>query len=176
MKKLILLIIAGIMAFACTRVSGSVVHKTAPVDTSLTAAKLLTLADAEKIMGEKLHLIENSTKKDKGTSRYLCGYQANTKDVKSGKTGAIYFLLERFDGAASAQKKYADTKTSNEHNGIKVLDNLGDEAYFHTDNEHFYFIMVRKGKKVFNIKVNKITSTTSLDNFNRVAKKITATI
>jgi len=176
MKKIILLIIAGIMAYACTRVSGSVVHKTTRVDTSLIAAKLLTLTDAEKIMGEKLHLTDNSTKKEKGISRYLCGYQANVKDVKSSRTGAIYFLLEQFDQVSSAQKKYTDTKTANEHNGIKVLDNLGDEAYFHTDNEHFYFIMVRKEKKVFNIKVNKITSTTSLDNFNQVAKKITATI
>jgi hypothetical protein len=176
MKKFILLIIAGIMACVCARVSGSVVHKTTRVDTSLTAAKLLTLADAEKIMGEKLHLIENSTKRDKGISTYLCGYQANTKDIKSGKTGAIYFLLDQFDQVSAAKKKYAETKTANEHNGIKTLNDLGDEAYFHTDNQNFYFIMVRKGTKVFNIKVNKITHTTSLENFNQVARKIAAAI
>ena len=53
---------------------------------------------------------------------------------------------------------------------------MGDEAYFHSDGQNFYFIIVRKGEKMFRIKVNKITSTTSLKEFNMIAKNITASL
>ena len=65
---------------------------------------------------------------------------------------------------------------ANKPNGIEIIHNLGDEAYFHSAKVHFYFIMVRKGKNVFNIKVNKITSSTSLKEFNKIANRITALI
>ncbi len=123
-----------------------------------------------------MHLTDSTIKYERGVLSYLCGYKANSEEKKSGRTGAIYFLFEQFDQITSAHDKYASTKTANEHNGIQTLDNLGDEAYFHTDGEHFYFIMVRKGGKVFNIKVNKITNTTSLKEFNAVANKIVANI
>ncbi len=61
---------------------------------------------------------------------------------------------------------------ANEDHGISVMD-LGDESYFHTDSVNFYFIMVRKNRKVFNMKVNKITSFTSPEQFKLVARKIT---
>lgn len=138
--------------------------------------ELFNLNYAEKIMGEPMHLTDSTVKHEGGVLSYLSGYKANSEDKKIGRTGAIYFLFEQFDQIASAHDKYASTKTANEHNGIQTLDNLGDEAYFHTDGEHFYFIMVRKGGKVFNIKVNKITNTTSLKEFNAVAKKIVANI
>ena len=54
-----------------------------------------------------------------------------------------------------------------------MIHDLGDEAYFHSDGENFYFILVRKGLKMIRMKVNKITSNTSVAEFNRVARKIT---
>jgi hypothetical protein len=48
---------------------------------------------------------------------------------------------------------------------------MGDEAYFHSDGQNFYFIIVRIGKRLFRIKVNKVTSHTSLNEFKRVSKK-----
>jgi hypothetical protein len=144
-----------------------------PPQSSNHPGNLLTLSDAEKIVGEPAHLSDSSTTTKAGDLVYSCAYTANSKDNKTGKTGVIYFLFEHYKQVASAQKKYTFIKTANENHGIKVLEGLGDEAYFHTDGENFYFIMVRKGAKVFNMKVNKITSTTSLDAFNLVAKKIT---
>lgn len=134
---------------------------------------LLLLSDAEKILGEPAHLTDSSTTTTADALTYHCAYAANSKDKKTEKTGNVYFLFEHYNQVASAQKKYSFIKTANQDHGINVLDDLGDEAYFHTDKENFYFIMVRKGRKVFNMKVNKITSTTSLDEFNLVAKKIT---
>ncbi|MES2766161.1 MAG: hypothetical protein V4642_09850 [Bacteroidota bacterium] len=134
---------------------------------------LVTLDDAEKILGEPAHLSDSSTKREESALTYHCAYKANAEDTKSKKTGAIYFLFEEYDQVSAAQKKYTFIKTANQNHGIKTLDDVGEEAYFHSDRENFYFIMVRKGNKVFNMKVNKITSTTSLDEFNRIARKIT---
>lgn len=134
---------------------------------------LFTLSDAEKILGEPAHLTDSSSSMKGEVSRYTCAYFANTKDLKSKKTGAIYFLIEKFAVLSSAKEKYSFTKSANEDHGIKVLHDIGDEAYFHSDQQNFYFIMVRKGSSVFNMKVNKLTSNTSLDEFNRIAKKIT---
>jgi len=113
----------------------------------------------------------SSTIKD-GTLKYACSFTATTKDQKD-KLGAVYFVFEDYPEISGAQKKYSSTKKANEHSdGVKVLEHLCDEAYFHSDGDNFYFVMARKGDKVFVLKLNKITSTTSLDEFNRIAKKI----
>ena len=123
---------------------------------------LFTLSEAEKILGEPA---------------YLCSYKASKTDSATAKTGAIYFLIEQFAQVTSAQEKYSFIKKANEgHDGIKVLNDYGDEAYYHSDGENFYFIMVRRGAKVFNMKVNKITTNTSLDQFNAIARQITGSI
>lgn len=92
---------------------------------------------------------------------------------KTGKTGAVYYLFEQYEDVSSAHEQYSFIKTANEdHEGVKVLHNIGDEAYFHSDYQNFYFIIVRKGEKMFNMKVNKITSRTSLNEFNLVARNL----
>jgi len=165
---------------ACSQTTGG--HKTLDderpkTDTVATYLhQLFTQADAEKIMGEPSHLSDSSTKQEADVFTYLCSYEADLKDSISQKAGAIYFLFEDFRLTKLAQKKYAEIKKANEHLGIEVLRNLGDEAYYHSDGTNFYFIMVRKGDKVFNLKVNKITSTTNLEAFKRIAAKITALV
>jgi len=147
-----------------------------PVMKPIDRSPFLTLADAEKILGEPVHVIDSSTILGPESLTYQCGYAANEMDSKTQKTGAIYFLVERFNELSGAQKRYSFIMESNRDNGIKELKDVGDEAYFHTDGENFYFIMVRKGVNVFNMKMNKITSTTSLDAFNDVARQITAAL
>jgi hypothetical protein len=194
MKKTFLLIISSLLIWTCiqsTRLRNSNYQqvqqrsKAGPlIETNVNQhakptalGKLFTLPDAEKIIGQPAHLADSSTKREGNVLIYRCAFKANSEDVKTHKTGAIYFLAEEYSQISSAQKKYSSIKKANEnHEGIKVLDNLGDEAYFHSDGENFYFIMVRKGTSVFNMKVNKITSTTSLDDFNVTAKHITAAL
>ena len=142
-------------------------------DSLIHPSSLFTVSDAEKILGEHVHLTDSSSTVKGNISTYSCSYFANAKDSKSGKTGGIYFLFEKYEQVSSAQKKYSSIKVANEnHEGVKILHDIGDEAYFHSDEQNFYFIMVRKGKNVFNMKVSKITSKTSLDEFNLIAKHI----
>ena len=137
---------------------------------------LFNLEDAEKILGERAHLTDSVRKNKNNVWTYNCAYTANLPDSKSGKTGTVYFMIEDYSEIESAKKTYASIMESNKKNGITMLDDLGDEAYFHTDKQNFYFILVRKGERMFRMKVNKITSTTSLDEFNKVARKITAAL
>ena len=152
--------------------------------TSIHPGNLFTLSDAEKILGEQAHLID-STSKIKGedfkyidsmsivkkdASTYNCGYMANSKDQKSGKTGVVYFGFEQYTQVSSAKKVYSFYKSANENaSGFKELHDMGDEAWFGSSP---LFVYVRKGDKIFVIKVNKMTSKTSLNEFNLIAKKI----
>jgi len=49
---------------------------------------------------------------------------------------------------------------------------MGDEGWF---GDSPLFVYVRKGNKIFVMKVNKMTSLTSLDGFNQVVKNIAIT-
>jgi hypothetical protein len=140
-------------------------------------SNLFKLSDAERILGETAHLKDSVLTVKSDTVSYKCSYIADSEDQKAGKTGAIYVMFEDYKELASAKKVYASIWTSNKnHQGIKVLEGVGDEAYFHSDGQNFYFILVRKGGKILRMKVNKITSKTSLDEFNQVARNITVSL
>ena len=151
---------------------------------------VFTLSDAEKILGEPGHLTDSGstipgvTSKNsvddsvapikREASSYRCAYEANSKDKKTGKTGIVYFLFEQYSQVSSAKTVYSYYKRANENNpGFKELHDLGDEAWFGNSP---LFVYVRKGNKIFVMKVNKMTSLTSLDGFNLIAKNITAAL
>jgi hypothetical protein len=140
---------------------------------SVFPKNIFTESDAEKILGEPVNLTEDSTAVKKDTFEYRSTYTAKNKDQRSGKTGAIYFIIEKYSTASAAHNSYEFIRKLNEkHEGVKILAGFKDEAYFHSDGENFYFILARKGDKMFRIKVNKLTSTTSLEAFNVISKKI----
>lgn len=137
---------------------------------------LLNNEEAKKIIGEACHLTEKRVDTFGRIWMQNYTYTANTKDPASGKTGNLYVVFEQYPDKESAHKIYADIKKSNEDHGIKTLDSLGDEAYFHTDNTNFYFIMVRKGKNMFRLKVNKTTAKTSRKVFMDISSALTQKI
>jgi hypothetical protein len=161
---------------------------TVPSQNSNPPGNLFTLADAEKIMGEPAHLID-STSKIKGENPkyidsmsmikkdafiYSSGYMANSRDKKTGRTGVVYFGLEEYADVTSAKNVYSFYKNANKNTiGFKELHDMGDEAWF---GESPLFVYVRKADKIFVIKVNKMTSMTSQNEFNLIAKKIAKTL
>jgi hypothetical protein len=138
--------------------------------------RILTLADAQAIMGEPMKMADSSQSRQGKRLLYTSAFEPRQAAVNNSRTGNLYYLFEQFGENQEAQKKYASTRAANEKNGIEDRLNLGDRAYFHSDNQNFYFIMVLKGNKVVSMKVNKITERTSLDEFNRVAEKIAASL
>jgi hypothetical protein len=148
------------------------------------AGNLFTVSDAEKILGEPGHLTDSSSKMKgvvpgfidsmsalkKEALIYSCGYMANSMDMKTGKTGIIYFVCEQYPEASSAQKVYSFYQKANKNAiGFKTLDDIGDEAWFGNSP---LFVQARKDNKIFVLKVNKMTSKTSPEEFNLVARKI----
>jgi hypothetical protein len=103
---------------------------------------------------------------------YRCAYEANAEDEKTGRTGKVYFLFERYPHISSAATVYSYYKRSNQnHPGFKERHDLGDEAWFGDSPLSVY---LRKGNIIFGVKVNKMTSHTSSDGFNQVVRKIPA--
>ena len=135
-------------------------------------AQVFTLADAEKILGEKAHMNGGKTTNNDGIAVYQSAYVADAVDQATGKTGNIYFMMEEYPEATAAGKVYNSIMEANRPNGINELQGLGDEAYFHSDNTNFLFILARKGNKMIRMKVNKITSNTSREAFDNTARKI----
>jgi len=150
--------------------------------------RLFTLPNAEKILGEPAHFAESESTVPGIASKtsvsdsvlpikkmawsYRCAYEANVEDKKTGRTGKVYFLVEQYPEVSSAATVYSYYKRSNQnHPGFKERHDVGDEAWF---GDSPYSIYVRKGNKIFGIKVNKVTSKTSLDGFNQVIKNIAA--
>ena len=160
--------LAAMLFLSCCGASkpGEVVPASAIADT------FFTIEDAEKILGQSVYATERNISEGEGAASYKSAYKANQPDAAE-KTGNVYYMLEVYSDADAAHKQYKDMKRSNQDNGILLLDGLGDEAYFHSDNVNFYFILVRKGERMMRMKVNRITSYTSLDAFHAVAKNIT---
>jgi hypothetical protein len=142
-------------------------------DNRAKASKLLTLTDAEKIMGERVTLTGNTFIKKGDTLEYKCDYTALSQDTITSKIGKLYFMYEVYGGVSAAANAYAAIYQANSrHEGVEVVPGLGNEAYYHSDQTAFYFFLVRKDKKMFRMKLNKVTSHSSVIEFKKVARHI----
>jgi len=183
MKKLIKLKVLPVYVFVvtglfptCTRSSVSnTVNEPCEIqnDSLAIASTLLTLSDAEGIMGEAAELSCNAFTKKPDTLEYKCDYTALSQDTTTGKTGKLYFMYEIYASVAAAENAYTGIYQANSsHEGVEIVLGLGDEAYYHSDGTNFYFFLVRKNEKMFRMKLNKVTSHSSEMNFKEVAKHI----
>jgi len=146
---------------------------TIEADSIAIASKQLTLSDAQKIMGEPASLECNAFAQKTSTVQYTCTYTALSEDQSTGKTGKLYFMSEVYTEEDAAKNAYTEIYEANRrHEGVEVVQGLGDEAYYHSDRTNFYFFLVRKGAKMFRLKLNKVTSHSSSANFKKVVRLI----
>lgn len=137
------------------------------------AAGLLSLSDAEKIMGEPAKLTGNTFVKKGDTLEYKCDYTSLVRDTETGKTGKLYFMYEKYGSVAAAASAYAAIYQANSrHEGAKVVTDLGNEAYYHSDGKGFYFVLVRKGREMVRLKLNKVNHHASEAAFKEVTRAI----
>ena len=142
-------------------------------DSLAIAIKLLTVSGAERVMGERAKLTCNTFIKKGDTLEYKCDYTALSKDEKSGKIGKLYFMYEVYSSNEDAINAYKAIFQANKmHEGVKIEVGLGDEAYYHSDGTNFYFFLVRKNEKMFRLKLNKVTSHSSKEEFKEVTRFI----
>lgn len=124
----------------------------------------LAKSDAEKILGSPAHQTESETLNGKGVVVHKCTWRATNETFNSN----LYYVGEQYDNAESAHKVFSDIVTSNTGSGQSRPD-IGDEAWFHSDGTNFCLIIVRKGSKMIRMKVNKLTTETSVDEMKRIA-------
>ena len=170
-------IVAMIGVFrACNKTYGPIDDTqpcTIQVDSTAIASKLITLPLAEKIMGEPAKLTCNEFVKKTDTLEYKCDYTALSQDQTTSKTGKLYFMYEVYASVAAAANAYTFFyKANSASEGIEIVPGLGDEAYYHSDGENFYFFLVRKNKKMIRLKLNKVTSHSSVKEFKEATRHI----
>lgn len=134
----------------------------------LKPCQFFTLPDAEKIIGKAKQTGELTETKDTGNI-LRCTYTAIEKI--NGHDTNLFLVVELAKNETAAKLIYTSLKKANEDlPGLEDISDLGDEAYFHTDGENFYFILVRKGDKLVRMKLNKITKKTSPVDLKAAAK------
>ncbi|MEO5581825.1 MAG: hypothetical protein ABIR66_03980, partial [Saprospiraceae bacterium] len=130
MNKYFLIVLTSIL-FNCKDAE----NENPPKNLDNIQPEYITKVDAQAILGEAAHLTDSTMKNKKNAVEYNLTYVSDAVDVKTGKTGNIYYMFEQYDQEAAANEVYDDIYKSNAiHEGIKVLTGLGDEAYFHTDS------------------------------------------
>ncbi len=149
--------------------------QSATTSTNNPSLSCLDKTDAEKILGQPARLTENTTEKKDNVVKYRCTYTATEKEAGTRKTGHLYYMLEKYNNESSAQNVYAGIVAQNKDMpNLKALNNIGDEALRHTDNQNFDMIIARKGNKIIRLKVNKLTAMTSVNDLQIVVEKIIA--
>lgn len=161
-KILLLLIIfsASALSFNCQT-----------TDEKAKPCKFLSFTEAEKILGQEVELVTNSWTFTTDITRFDCTYRAVEK--VRGQEVNLFFTVEESSKEMHAQKIYADIWNSNKnHKGIEILSGIGDQAYAHSDQTNFHFVLVRKEKFTVRLKVNKAVETASLEELKAFAKKV----
>lgn len=130
----------------------------------------LTIQEAEKILGETCELKESGNEAKNGGHKYKSTHIGN-----SSANHALYFIFESFESELSADKTFDEFKVSNQSfQGFETIENIGNEAFFHTDKENFGLIIARKGNEIIRLKVNKLNNKTSISELKKVAADIIA--
>jgi len=133
----------------------------------------LTQANAERILGLPAKAMEHSTKERGGVTQFSCTYTA--VDKAANKTSNLYYVYEEYKTPESAHAAYEEMVSSNASMpGQTKIDSIGDETWLHTDRGNFDLVMSRKKNHMVRIKVNKITSKTSLQALLQFMKDITS--
>jgi len=134
----------------------------------------LSQVDAGKILGQSSKLVEKLIEKNENAIKYKCTYTISSKTIRSSN---LYYVFEDHKDIMSAKRAYKEIVLNNESmSGLKVINDIGDEAFLHTDGENFNLIISRKGDKILRLKVNKITNKTSSKEMELVSRKIASSI
>lgn len=144
------------------------------LDTSLMYPfKFISHSEAEKIVGQPVYLKDSLRKITDGYTRFQFTYRAKLKDSISGKTSSLFFGFEQFVQAAEAKRSYdlikaQNTKTST----VKDMNDTDREGFLAKDILNDPFIMIRKDRKIYKLRLVSVPGANSSDELQRLAKKI----
>jgi hypothetical protein len=139
------------------------------VDGYFSGNHRLSQQEAVLILGEPCYLKTDYDSLSKGVQKYQSTYYATSGNDATKPIG-LYYMFERYENEAEDRKTFEGFKTGNQAlTGFEMLNNMGDQAFFHTDGKNFHLIIARKGTKMIRIKVNTITPKTSVEEMKKIA-------
>jgi hypothetical protein len=137
--------------------------------------KFVTLAEAEKVMGEKAHVKDSVWRNSGSITKFMTTMVANETDKKTGKAKKLFFSFENYPHETDAKELYALIKAENEKTAASsAIDEIGDGAFVVKDQLGFPFIMVRKGSKIFKFKTYYVTDKDGFERLKTLVKKVVA--
>jgi hypothetical protein len=139
----------------------------------------LTKTEAEKILGGPSSLVDKrSAQKKSNYLRYTCTWLYHGRGgLKAGDSSHLYYMLEIYPDTAEANKIYDDMAASNRRMpGAETITGMGDEAWVHTDGNHFQLLIMRKANRLLRIKINKTTQRTSMEELKKAGRQIAASL
>lgn len=131
---------------------------------------------AELIVGRPVRFSEA------GASSNSMWYSHTTKFValETDSLGQLSMLEFNFLGYIeldSAKRSYVLNKEYYLKDGrVEELVGIGDEAFFHTDDKHFFFAFVRKGNRELRVRLDFISDLNTQENFLKAVKEIADTM
>ncbi|MCX2454183.1 hypothetical protein OQX61_23130 [Pedobacter sp. PLR] len=179
MKKLVLILMfSPIYLFACSKSQqNNPLHTNDLSDTSVVFNAAPTKIDVEKILGQSAGLTDQKKEiKDNLIKRSLT-YTSLENEPETNRTVNLNYILTKYADSTLARNAYDDVLKSN-HNmsGQTSLIGIGNEAWYHSDNENFSVIIVRKGDKLLLMKINKMTRKFSMEELKKVTKRIVSEV
>jgi hypothetical protein len=142
--------------------------------------QILTQADAERMLGQPVRLIQNSSELRGDVRQCMCGYMGLSKDKASGQDCALYFSLEQKEATPSAEQAHqvlVSTKEANAHDHvIGDLSGIGDEAFSLSNDSDSHLIMARKGAVIMRLQVKRAAGTRSLEELKAFAERVFKTL
>lgn len=144
-------------------------------DTSVIFNAAPTKVEVEKILGQAASLTDQKKEiKDNFIKRSLT-YTCLENELETNRPINLHYILTKYTDSTLARNAYDDILKSN-HNmpGQTSLTGFGNQAWYHSDNENFSVIIVRKGDKLLLMKINKMTRKFSKEELKKVTKRITS--
>ncbi|MBL7828581.1 MAG: hypothetical protein JNJ57_18245 [Saprospiraceae bacterium] len=139
-------------------------------DPAAIAANLLSVYDAEKIFGGPAALTENTIVRKNDSQLYKCAYVAQGQDLMAGRPSVLDLSLEEFNADGSASVLFGNLRKEYESEaGFQTVFNLGSEAFFTSDNQNYYYILIRKNNKLLGLSLKKIPNSGALESFKMAA-------
>ena len=128
-------------------------------------------ADALKIIGAPCHQTKCDTVRTNDQLQFISEFTADEPD-SLGRIAVVYYLYTEFDSEIKARNSYLTIREQNLTGGVQDLAAVGNRAYVHTDTSNFLYAMVQKDRKEIRIKLNKIVTTSTRENFLSVVNRM----
>ncbi len=142
-------------------------------DTSIHSFYYISLPEAEKIVEQPAYLKDSIWDIEGGIWKFKCFYFASNPDSISKLVAKLYYGFENYNHVSDA-KTFIDyiRKQNSQSTPVTNLEQTGDEAFLAFGPQKNPIIFIRKDKRIYKLGLTWLTTSSSLDELLKIAKKI----